>query len=85
MVKYIPSRPPDPGSANIQDVTEWVKAELETVARNLQEHDITGFKVLNVAPAKPREGNLAFADGTHWNPGGGRGLYQYSGGGWVKL
>ena len=85
MVKYIPSRPPDQQTANTADVIEWVKSELETVARNFQEHDITGFKVLNTAPPKPREGNLAFADGTNWNPGGGRGLYQYSGGVWVKL
>ena len=29
------------------------------------------------APPKPREGTFVFADGTTWNPGSGRGLYQY--------
>ena len=37
------------------------------------------------APKKVREGLLAFADGTYWDPGSGRGLYQYVSGSWVKL
>lgn len=41
--------------------------------------------VLYAAPAKPREGMFAFADGTTWNPGAGRGLYNYVSGAWVKL
>lgn len=39
-----------------------------------------------VAPQKPRDGLVVFADGTSWNPGGtGRGVYVYSSGVWVKL
>lgn len=37
------------------------------------------------APAKLREGMIRFADGTDWNPGSGRGLYQYVSGSWTKL
>ena len=37
------------------------------------------------APARPREGLIVFADGTEWNPGGGKGAYQYLSGAWVKL
>jgi hypothetical protein len=85
MVKYTPARPPDTSSASPQDVIEWAKKEFEVISRNFQEHDITGFKVTNVAPPKPREGNMAFADGTNWNPGSGRGLYEYRGGTWQKL
>lgn len=33
---------------------------------------------LNVAPAKPRDGDMRYADGVNWNPGGGKGLYMYS-------
>ena len=36
-------------------------------------------------PVKPREGMLAVADGTHWNPGSGKGLYEYRSGSWAKL
>ncbi len=41
--------------------------------------------VLAVAPDKPREGMLVVADGTNWNPGSGKGLYEYKSGGWSKL
>ena len=41
--------------------------------------------VLYAAPAKPREGMLAVADGTSWNPGAGKGLYEYKSGAWSKL
>ena len=39
-----------------------------------------------VAPAKPRDGMVAFADGTNWNPGGtGAGVYVYASSAWIKL
>lgn len=41
--------------------------------------------MLYAAPGKPREGMLAVADGTSWNPGSGRGLYEYRSGAWAKL
>lgn len=40
---------------------------------------------LGRAPARPRVGTLAFADGVGWNPGGGRGLYIYGGTSWVRV
>lgn len=43
------------------------------------------FEVCYVAPAKPKEGMIRFADGTSWNPGSGMGLYQYQNGGWRPL
>lgn len=36
---------------------------------------------LRVAPTKPQIGDFAWADGTNWNPGGGAGIYEYTGGG----
>lgn len=38
-----------------------------------------------VAPAKPRDGDVAYADGTRWNPGAGAGLYRYNGTRWVGI
>ncbi len=43
------------------------------------------YRELNVEPDKPREGVIVFADGTNWNPGSGRGLYQYVSGSWAKI
>ena len=69
---------------NIQD------AELRRVANQLTEaagksEDAIYLRELNVAPAKVREGMIALADGTNWNPGSGAGVYAYYGGSWVKL
>lgn len=36
-----------------------------------------------VVTLKPRTGTMAYADGTHWNPGQGAGLYVYNGSVWV--
>jgi hypothetical protein len=43
------------------------------------------FQVNYSPPNNPQPGWVAFADGTDWNPGGGRGLYVYSGGVWNLL
>lgn len=40
---------------------------------------------LFVAPQKPRNGLVVFADGTTWNPGAGAGIYAYYGGIWNHL
>lgn len=37
------------------------------------------------APTKPRDGDVAYADGTYWNPGAGAGLYFYKISTWTKI
>ena len=40
----------------------------------------------HVDPAKPRDGDIRYADGTNWNPGsGGEGIYAYFNNTWNKL
>lgn len=51
----------------------------------LQEIQNSFFSVTYAAPARPIEPMIRFADGTSWDPGSGRGLYQYVSGAWVKL
>jgi hypothetical protein len=42
--------------------------------------------VTNVAPAKPREGDIRLCDGTNWNPVAlGKRFVGYRGGVWVDL
>lgn len=36
-------------------------------------------------PFRAKEGTIAVADGTEWNPGAGAGIYEYKGATWVKL
>lgn len=41
--------------------------------------------IVHAEPAKPREGMIALADGSMWDPGFGKGLYQYLDSEWVPL
>ena len=44
-----------------------------------------GLPKLTVAPSKPVDGQICYADGTHWNPGSGQGLYYYKTNAWVHI
>jgi hypothetical protein len=39
----------------------------------------------HVAPVKPRDGDIRYADGTDYNPGSGEGIYAYYGAAWHFL
>ena len=42
--------------------------------------------VQNIAPTRPRQGDIRYGDGTNWNPGAGEGVYFFNASGaWVKL
>ena len=47
--------------------------------------DLVQLKVRYTEPTRPREGMVVHADGTSWNPGGGKGFYGYTSGAWAKL
>jgi hypothetical protein len=79
---YAPNAPP----SNPADVAQWAMNEFTQLARLFND----GYRIIIIepsyaAPARPREGMVANADGTTWNPGGGAGLYQRLAGAWVKL
>jgi hypothetical protein len=57
--------------------------ELQRIAESM--NGPTELLVLYAAPAKPRTGWLVYADGISWNPGGGAGVYVYTGAVWSKL
>lgn len=68
------------------DAPAWLVQEL----RKLQEAafapvDFLQLNVLNVAPTKPRDGMVIFADGVNLNPGSGKGVYVYKSGAWSYL
>lgn len=66
-------------------LAQWMQDELQAIGRSFREIEILQLRVLNVAPKRPREGMIAYADGTNWNPGSGAGPYAYIGGVWTKL
>lgn len=68
-----------------RDILTSYNKILQDMYLMLQEYQASFYVVQNSAPEKPREGMIRFADGTNWNPGSGRGLYQYVSTAWVKL
>ena len=54
-------------------------------ALNELEADFVLLTEQNAAPTKLYNGLIAYADGTNWNPGSGRGFYGYANGAWTFL
>jgi hypothetical protein len=84
-MEFRPRSGPDVDDPKLRAVVQWMEAELQRLARSFTEDDILNLRVLNVEPERPREGMIAHADGTNWNPGAGAGPYSYIGGAWTKL
>lgn len=67
----------------LNSLLRFLRDEFSSVARG--QENIWYMPVLNEEPAKLSEGLLAYADGTNWDPGSGKGVYVYEGASWVKL
>lgn len=80
-MRYVPANVP----SSSQGLLRWLADELRRVANAINEPDVIQLSVRGTAPVKPREGMIAFADGTVWDPGSGAGAYEYRGGAWQKL
>lgn len=80
---YVPAPPP----VDQKQLGAWLFGELRRLAEILnQQQERVRLAELNAAPAKPRDGDLVYADGTNFNPtGGGEGVYARVGGSWTKL
>lgn len=78
---------PPPTSGNTDDMVRYLFTEYSRLASFVQIVASGQLEITNVMPPKPRGGMIRIADGTNWNPGGGRGVYWYddTGPGWTKL
>jgi hypothetical protein len=83
MIRYAPG--PVPNSSD--DIPAYLRQEFERISGIISNIADGHFDVSNVAPDKPRTGDIRYADGSNWNPGStGEGLYIYlSTGAWSKL
>lgn len=69
-----------------EELINFIKTELKKIQDVMTQLDEGRRDVQYVEPTKPRVGQLAYADGTKWNPGGGEGLYyNNSAGTWSKI
>jgi len=74
----VPSKP--------DDLPAYLQSELDRISAVIGNLADGHFDTSNVVTAKPRAGDVRYADGTNWNPGAGEGLYIYlSNGAWSKL
>lgn len=75
-----------PAVSTVAELAAYVGEEFRRLQQSLAtEQDYAYLRTLHAEPARPREGMLAVADGTKWNPGAGAGLYIHRSGSWVRL
>ncbi len=78
---------PSPAPANSEELQRFLNEQLAEVSR--QSATLTPVDLIlqevNVAPARPQNGQVVYADGTNWNPGSGRGIYYFNGSTWNFL
>lgn len=67
------------------ELPRFLKDELDSISRSIGLLASGHFDTTNVAPTRPREGDIRLADGTNWNPGNGAGLYLYTSSAWTVL
>ena len=81
-VFYIPGIVPD----DPKQIRQFMQDELYRVKVAFDALSAGHLSQINVAPTKPRLGDIRLADGTNWNPGGGgQGVYCYYNSTWNKL
>ncbi len=81
-----PYSPMDPPADIDPKLAEYLKNELTRIANIAPDPRVVNIETTNVAPSKPRAGDVRLASGAPgWNPGAGAGFYGYYGGAWVKL
>jgi hypothetical protein len=76
-------QPLDRGS--VDALAASVEREMMRVAAATEVALLRQVEFLHAEPPRPREGMVAGADGTDWNPGSGQGLYVYFAGAWQVL
>jgi hypothetical protein len=81
-MSYEPRTPPsDPA-----ELSAWLMQELVLLKQGLEDAQETiRMMVRHVAPNKIATGQIAYADGTDWDPGQGAGLYARVGSSWRSM
>lgn len=80
-----PSYTPGVSPSNPYQLRLFVDDELRKVAAALALLSDGHIDKTYSPPSKPRDGDIRYADGASWDPGGGSGIYFYNGSSWVKL
>lgn len=77
---------PDVQEEDARTIGDWAENQFETLIADLQKQEVLDLIESFTAPLRPQTGNVAYADGVKWNPGGlGEGLYYYDSAGVWQL
>ncbi len=77
---------PLPAPSDTNALASYLFQEMLRLSQSLSEpQKVIRLSASHAEPVRPREGMIALADGTDWNPGSGAGYYGYYGSAWVKL
>jgi hypothetical protein len=76
---------PEPVPDNPADLPRYLLTEFDRLASVVRLLAAGHLDVTHVAPPKPRQGDLRYADGTDWDPGSGEGWYFYNSSGIWKF
>lgn len=69
-----------------KELQRYLREEFQKIAAAVTALSLGHLDITNVAPTKPREGDIRLCDGTNWNPlGTGQKFVGYRGGAWVLL
>lgn len=71
--------------ATIPDLVRFLTDEHLRIAAAISLAGAGHLDILYAPPKKPRNGDSAYADGTSWNPGSGKGVYFYNGAVWTLI
>ena len=76
---------PGPVPRDSKQLEQFLEIELNKI-KSAYDHLAAGhIDKLHVAPTKPRDGDIRYADGTNWDPGSGQGLYYYKDTAWTLI
>lgn len=82
---YRPGSGPAVENAEVSRMLQFIEEELKAISQAFAETVVLELRPSFAPPAKPRDGEIRYADGTEWNPGSGEGIYAYVNGAWIKL
>ena len=85
-VKSVNRWSPNPAPVAPEALPDYLFNELINVGDIIFNLDTFRLEETNTEPTKPRYGDIRYADGTNWDPGGtGEGIYAYFNATWNKL
>jgi len=85
-IKSVNRWSPNPAPVTPDQLPDYLFSELNKLGDVVFNLDTFRLEPTFVEPPKKRDGDIRYADGTKWNPGGtGEGIYAYFNNTWNKL